>query len=1099
MNHQNPPSNSSNNNMKTQHLIEALNKLPDNLALTPVSNKAPKIKNWQKGVSRETTIKEIESGRANGIGLITGILSGYVLAIDCDGPTAHELAEKLGGLPYTVSFTSGKEGRAQYLYSIPKLYRETLKNFTRKVLETGTKEQLELRYNSMQSVLPPSVHPETGGYIWINSTEDTPIAECPIWVIEQILNNENKPSPKPDQLPINFNQLNQLIEHIPLIQLISVGYRANIRSGLGFECGRDDTGFKIACDLIAAEEWAKSNNINYSDSAKDLFLEYCNNCDSKDFTPKDHERIWKSASNSNPTPCLSSDKLENCYTAWLNKQGKKSSINTSKTNYQTSGDAALKPEQQSNVIPFRVQQPQLNIEGIEDELRHLLEQNLSKSKQQLKINELATKANVQPRELQEIYNKIQQEQEQELDNDSIKPELDELLENQNQSLDTSKYLPGNLNKISDFATRLCLRPELGLTIFYTTISSLLKVGSKIRLSDYTDFDQPMGLYSAIVAEPSQRKSPLINAIATKPLRELQKKAKDEFKEQMKQYELDMKDFEHDDSLPEPIKPTMRRYYINGGSGAGMRDLINAQSKNSWGMTILSDELSGHFKSQKKSYNVGQTEDLLSYYDGFGKIDALKDSLASDFDECLVSILGGIQPKVIREFNDGSDDNGGHSRFNFVNQPTVPFLIPENPPGSLDLLPLITSTYEKISELPQLDLRLSPEAKKHFEILNNKCETYRIKAKSQALAALWGKMPGKIGRFAALIHVVERVASGQVVDPIVEKGTLIKAAKLAKFYFKEAQNLYAGCGDELAPQLVKILELALKRQNQITARDVKQFDWSFKKSTPDDIRGMFTQLVGMGHGFLEGSGSRLKFSSQSQKSKTVEDFENCRGTVDDCRGTVDETVDEKILQPYGFQTTVDVVEENQKNDLKSKQTNNRDEATQYVDVQVFVNETVDGKKTSTTSTNGCNPCDSGKSSSTVSSTVASTVLKSSTVCGSGIQPEPIDFDKLKVGDILFDKAGNPHQITRWDIPNNMWQTHRKDGYISRDDIMNTDEFHRATVEDIAGLMPKIIAAKNKVQAKWLCDIYGGDSTSLMALAFITNPEGFCEIYEFDSWD
>ncbi|MCB8753394.1 DUF3987 domain-containing protein [Planktothrix agardhii] len=833
-------------------------------------------------------------------------------------------------------------------------------------------------------------------------------------MIEQILDE------KPEQPTLDFTKTPQQ-DPISLIQCLSREHREWVASGTS-QGGRNSNGAELARDVIGTESRLQYLGISYSDSARDLFDEYCDRCNPS-INDKEREAIWNSAIKSNPTPCLSDDKLENCYKAWTRKP-----INTSKPNYQTSGDAALKPEQQSNVIPFRVQQPQLNIEGIEDELRHLLEQNLSKSKQQLKINQLATKANVQPRELQEIYNKIQQEQEQELDNDSIKPELDELLENQNQSLDTSKYLPGNLNKISDFATRLCLRPELGLTIFYTTISSLLKVGSKIRLSDYTDFDQPMGLYSAIVAEPSQRKSPLINAIATKPLRELQKKAKDEFKEQMKQYELDMKDFEHDDSLPEPIKPTMRRYYINGGSGAGMRDLINAQSKNSWGMTILSDELSGHFKSQKKSYNVGQTEDLLSYYDGFGKIDALKDSLASDFDECLVSILGGIQPKVIREFNDGSDDNGGHSRFNFVNQPTVPFLIPENPPGSLDLLPLITSTYEKISELPQLDLRLSPEAKKHFEILNNKCETYRIKAKSQALAALWGKMPGKIGRFAALIHVVERVASGQVVDPIVEKGTLIKAAKLAKFYFKEAQNLYAGCGDELAPQLVKILELALKRQNQITARDVKQFDWSFKKSTPDDIRGMFTQLVGMGHGFLEGSGSRLKFSSQSQKSKTVEDFENCRGTVDDCRGTVDETVDEKILQPYGFQTTVDVVEENQKNDLKSKQTNNRDEATQYVDVQVFVNETVDGKKTSTTSTNGCNPCDSGKSSSTVSSTVASTVLKSSTVCGSGIQPEPIDFDKLKVGDILFDKAGNPHQITRWDIPNNMWQTHRKDGYM-----------------------------------------------------------------------
>jgi hypothetical protein len=439
---------------------------------------------------------------------------------------------------------------------------------------------------------------------------------------------------------------------------------------------------------------------------------------------------------------------------------------------------------------------------------------------------------------------------------------------------------------------------LGLTILYTTISSLLKVGSKIRLSDYTDFDQPMGLYSAIVAEPSQRKSPLINAIATKPLRELQKKAKDEFKEQMKQYELDMKDFEHDDSLPEPIKPTMRRYYINGGSGAGMRDLINAQSKNSWGMTILSDELSGHFKSQKKSYNVGQTEDLLSYYDGFGKIDALKGGLASDFEECLVSILGGIQPKVIREFNDGSDDNGNHSRFNFINQPTQPFIIPDDPQASLDLLPLITSIYERISELPQLSLRLSPDAQKQFHNLNNKCENYRVKAKSQALAALWGKMPGKIGRLAALIHVVERVASGQEITPIVEKRTLNKAAKLAKFYFKESQSLYAGCGDELAPQLVKILNFAQRRGAEITAREVKQSDRSFGK--PDEIRGLFTQLASMGHGSVFGSGCRLKYK-----------FSEKIQTVDNCRQTVDKTVDGETTSHNGLQPIVDIVDKKQK--------------------------------------------------------------------------------------------------------------------------------------------------------------------------------------------
>ena len=896
MNHQNSPSNSSNssnNNMKTQHLIEALNKLPDNLALTPVSNKAPKIKNWQKGVDREIIIKEIESGRANGIGLITGELSGYVLAIDCDGSTAHDFAGKLGGLPYTVSFTSGKEGRAQYLYSIPKLYRETLKEFTRKVLETGTKEQLELRYNSMQSVLPPSVHPETQGYIWTNSIENTPIAECPIWVIEQILDE------KPEQPTLDFTKTPQQ-DPIPLIKCLSREHRDWVASGIS-QGGRNSNGAELARDLIGTELRLQILGISCNDSARALFDDYCDRCNPS-LNDKERETIWNSAQKSNPTSCLSDDKLENCYKHWQRKQQQTQSTNYNKSNYQTSGNTALKPEQQaetqSNVLQFPRQQPQLNIEDIEDELKTLAEQNLSKSKQQLKINEIAKKYNIQPRELQDIFKNYLSEIEDTDSLDDIKTELDDFLINQNQSIDTSKYLPGNLNKISDFATRLCLRPELGLTIFYTTISSLLKVGSKIRLSDYTDFDQPMGLYSAIVAEPSQRKSPLINAIATKPLRELQKKAKDEFKEQMKQYELDMKDFEHDDSLPEPIKPTMRRYYINGGSGAGMRDLINAQSKNSWGMTILSDELSGHFKSQKKSYNVGQTEDLLSYYDGFGKIDALKGGLASDFEECLVSILGGIQPKVIREFNDGSDDNGNHSRFNFINQPTQPFIIPDDPQASLDLLPLITSIYKRISELPQLSLRLSPDAQKQFHKLNNKCETYRVKAKSQALAALWGKMPGKIGRFAALIHVVERVASGQEITPIVERGTLNKAAKLAKFYFKESQSLYAGCGDELAPQLVKILNFAQRRGAEITAREVKQSDRSFGK--PDEIRSMFTQLVSMGYGSVVGSGCRLKYN-----------FSEKILTVDNCRQTVDKTVDGETTSHNGLQPIVDIVDKKQK--------------------------------------------------------------------------------------------------------------------------------------------------------------------------------------------
>jgi hypothetical protein len=575
------------------------------------------------------------------------------------------------------------------------------------------------------------------------------------------------------------------------------------------------------------------------------------------------------------------------------KQQQQTQQTSSKPNYKTSGNTALKPdaqpEQQSNVVQFPRQQPQLNIEDIEDEFKNLAEQNLSKSKQQLRLNELAKKVNIQPRELQESYKNYLSEIEDTDSLDDIKSELDDFLSNQNQSIDTSKYLPGILNKITELAIRLCLRPELALTIFYTTISSLLKVGTRIDLSDFTNFDQPMGLYSAIVAEPSQRKSPLINAIATKPLRELLKKSKDIYAEEMKYYAMDFKEFESDKSgsIPEPIKPVMRHYYVNSGTGAGMRDLINEQAKKSYGITLLADEISGWFKSQSQSYNIGLKEDFLSYYDGFGKRDALKGGLASDFDECLVSVIGGIQPNVFKEFNDGSDDNGSHARFNFINQPTQPFIIPDDPQGNLDLLPLLSEFYEKISELPQLDLRLSPDAKKQFHNLNNKCELYRVGAKSQALAALWGKMPGKIGRFAALIHVVEQLAKGNsIIDPIVGKGTLTKAANLAKFYYKEAENLYTSCEQgNLTPTLANVLKIAKDAPGAITARDVVRHKLfrtkEFKNLKSADVQQLFVQLADMGFGLTKGSGIKIHFchglsqvvTANCDKLKTIQDSDS----------------------------------------------------------------------------------------------------------------------------------------------------------------------------------------------------------------------------------
>ncbi len=100
-------------------LLSALSVLPQEWALTPVNQKKAYFTDWQEtGLARESIEKELTSARAEGFGILTGKLSGGLIAIDCDGPQPHAKFREILGedIPQTVSFASGKEGRAQYIF-----------------------------------------------------------------------------------------------------------------------------------------------------------------------------------------------------------------------------------------------------------------------------------------------------------------------------------------------------------------------------------------------------------------------------------------------------------------------------------------------------------------------------------------------------------------------------------------------------------------------------------------------------------------------------------------------------------------------------------------------------------------------------------------------------------------------------------------------------------------------------------------------------------------------------------------------------------------------------------------------------------------------
>jgi hypothetical protein len=207
---------------------------PTSWRLVPVEEKSPRIPSWQEArYNRDQILDFLENGyllkskktglnyRAfpSGVGLLTGDASGGLLLVDFDGPSAMKLWTAMGGDEAIASLTrthsSGKEGRMQIWLQVPESHRDALREFTRHVVtewnetKSDSGELLEFRYNRCQSVLPPSLHPKTKEYKWIN---EKGILACPNWLLEILVSwaaGEKQQSIEKERLRLENEQIRQ--------------------------------------------------------------------------------------------------------------------------------------------------------------------------------------------------------------------------------------------------------------------------------------------------------------------------------------------------------------------------------------------------------------------------------------------------------------------------------------------------------------------------------------------------------------------------------------------------------------------------------------------------------------------------------------------------------------------------------------------------------------------------------------------------------------------------------------------------------------------------------------------------------------------------
>ena len=155
----------------------------------PRGQKGPRYAGWQHTYY---TLDQIDA--TGNVGVLLGPPSAGLCALDFDGPTAWTWWDQHIGIeiPNTITWASGKPSRCQMAFAVPETYWPYIKTLK---IATGEGEGFEFRWTGGQSVVPPSLHPTTGGeYFWVQAPSVTDLLVIPDAVLAYWLEQVN-PAP----------------------------------------------------------------------------------------------------------------------------------------------------------------------------------------------------------------------------------------------------------------------------------------------------------------------------------------------------------------------------------------------------------------------------------------------------------------------------------------------------------------------------------------------------------------------------------------------------------------------------------------------------------------------------------------------------------------------------------------------------------------------------------------------------------------------------------------------------------------------------------------------------------------------------------------
>jgi|694.fasta_scaffold22879_11 hypothetical protein len=640
------------------------------------------------------------------------------------------------------------------------------------------------------------------------------------------------PSP---QLPITNYQSSD----IPLYQCLSKTDRDLIDHGSG-EGGRNDSGAKLARNLIGTANRLQYLGHRVEGDARSLFDQFCSHC-SPPLDAREADIIWKSASNDNPTATLTDDAIENCVKAWQKNQGVK--------NHQTQSPI------KNNVVPH----PTLKTsEELIKQIDLLISKDLARSELEAIIPDIAKQCDRYPADIWKLYNARVKEQEQLEDRKQTTKQLPTLLDAQKARLDPYElfWSDGGIfaHTLMGMAENMPTAVEHLITTLIPAAGSRIGTSSRIIVKADGKYKQPAIFWSCIVAGTGQLKTPAQQAILS-PLHTLEgeeyrawKLENDDYKNTLKAYQ---KSKDKDSEPPEPPEPR-RRFIITSATSEARTKL---HGENPRGFLNYRDEWSGFINGRNK-YRAKGGDDLEQDLSEFNGDVLSKDLVKSDdcvyLEKSAISRTGNTQPETLKKLqsqNGFEDFQGEFSRWLFclVNSKPAYIDLFSDDQGLGDKLDdLLTNLYKGLGALPEQDYFLDFKAKHWFQNYQHQLINWSIEENHPGLKATYPKMQSYLARFALFLHLVNAVLIGATPEQMIGEYAMYAACKMVDFYLAQARLVYAlnSPQHELAGNYLKVKQFIDKR-GQATVRDVRSGIAALKVLTAADVAVMCDELVNQG--------------------------------------------------------------------------------------------------------------------------------------------------------------------------------------------------------------------------------------------------------------